>query len=247
MNIATTSTAPHTAPHSAPNTPPHSAPHSASNTAPNTGRSRSAPPSTASTPGQRDEIRIEPWPDHVTAEVGQDPRSAYVERFWLGVVGPSALWLLRTFAYGFDTAPQGYSLDVHNVARALGLGDRVGRHSPVQRAVDRLCHFDLARMRGGMTLLVRRDIPWLDDRQVSRLPALLRVEHEQWEAADLAQSAHRVARRRAAAIAIACARTGGTAEDIAQQLTTWRYPAAGIEELTAWALEQVSNSIGRAA
>ena len=214
--------------------------------APITSRTPSAPSSTASTAfGQRSEILIEQWPDHVTAEVGHDPRSAYVERFWLGVVGPSALWLLRTFAYGFDTAPQGYPLDVHNVARALGLGDRVGRHSPVQRAVDRLCHFDLAHVRGGVTLLVRRDIPWLDERKVSRLPALLQVEHGQWEAADLAQSAQRVARRRAAEIALGCAKSGGTAEDITGQLGAWRYPAAGIEELTAWALEQASYSTRR--
>ncbi len=197
--------------------------------------------------GQRGEIRIAPWPDHVTAEVGHDPRSAYVERFWLGVIGPSALWLLRMFAYGFDAAPEGYPLDAHNVARALGLGDRVGRHSPVQRAVDRLCHFDLAAVRGGVTLLVRRDIPWLDERKVFRLPDLLRVEHEQWDAADLAQSAQRVARRRAAAIALGCATSGGTADDIAEQLNAWRYPAAGIEELKAWALEQVSHSTRRVA
>lgn len=218
----------------------------ATSPSPNPSRGRSAPPPTVSLPfGHRGEIRVEPWPDHVTAEVGHDPRSAYVERFWLGIIGPSALWLLRTFAYGFDSAPQGYSLDVHNVARTLGLGDRVGRHSPVQRAVERLCHFDLAHLRGGVTLLVRRDIPWLDDRRVSRLPTLLQVEHEQWDSADLAQSAQRVARRRAAAIAIGCARTGGTAEDVTQQLTAWRYPAAGIEELTAWALAQVSYSARR--
>ena len=218
----------------------------ATHPSPNPSRSRNAPPSTVPTPfGHRGEIRIEPWPDHVTAEVGHDPRSAYVERFWLGIIGPSALWLIRTFAYGFDSAPQGFALDVHNVARALGLGDRVGRHSPVQRAVDRLCHFDLAHLRGGVTLLVRRDIPWLEDRRLSRLPALLAVEHEQWEAADLAQSAQRVARRRAAAIALGCAKTGGTAEDITEQLTVWRYPAVGIEELTAWALEQVAYSSRR--
>ena len=224
----------------------------ATHPSPNPSRSRNAPPSTVPTVstmptpfGHRGEIRIEPWPDHVTAEVGHDPRSAYVERFWLGIIGPSALWLIRTFAYGFDSAPQGFALDVHNVARALGLGDRVGRHSPVQRAVDRLCHFDLAHMRGGVTLLVRRDIPWLEDRRVSRLPALLAVEHEQWDAADLAQSAQRVARRRAAAIALGCARTGGTAEDITEQLTVWRYPAVGVEELTAWALEQVAYSSRR--
>ncbi len=190
-------------------------------------------------------IRVEPWTDHVTAEFGHDPRSGYVERFWLSTVGPSALWLLRTFAYGFDSAPDGYQLDVHNVARALGLGDRTGRHSPVQRAVDRLCHFDLAYVRGNVTLVVRREVPWLDERKVSRLPAPLRVEHDDWESAELAQSAMLAARRRAASIAIACARSGGTADDIAQQLTTWRYPATGVAELTAWALEQVAHGSSR--
>ena len=193
------------------------------------------------------EIRVERWPDLVTAEVGHDPRSAYVERFWLSVVGPSALWLLRTFAYGFDTAPDGYQLDIHNVARALGLGDRVGRHSPVQRAIDRLCHFDLAYVRGGAALLVRGEVPWLDERKVSRLPATLRVEHEAWESADLAQSAMLAARRRAASVAMGCARAGGTADDITQQLAVWRYPAAGIAELTTWALEQVAHATRRVA
>ena len=186
------------------------------------------------------QIRIAAWPDQVTAEFGHDPRSAYVERFWLSTVGPSALWLLRTFAYGFDTSPDGYQLDVHNVARALGLGDRTGRHSPLQRAIDRLCHFGLAHVRGNVTLIVRREVPWLDERKVSRLPAPLRIEHDSWESADLAQSAMLAARRRAASIAFTCARNGGTAEDIAQLLTAWRYPAAGITELTGWALAQVS-------
>lgn len=194
---------------------------------------------------QHSELRIEAWPDHVTAEFGHDARSAYVERFWLSIIGPSALWLLRTFAYGFDHAPDGYQLDVHNVARALGLGDRIGRHSPVQRAVDRLCHFELAHVRGGVTLMVRRDVPWLDDRKICRLPSPLRVEHAQWEEADLAQSAILVARRRAAGIALECARTGGTADDITARLGAWRYPSAGIKELTQWALEQNSLSARR--
>ena len=193
------------------------------------------------------QIRIAAWPDHVTAEFGHDPRSAYVERFWLSIVGPSALWLLRTFAYGFDSAPDGYQLDVHNVARALGLGDRVGRHSPVQRAIDRLCHFDLAYLRGSVTLVVRREVPWLDERKVLRLPEPLRVEHDAWESADLSQSAMLAARRRAASIALACARTGGTADDITRQLTVWRYPADGITELTAWALDQVAHAQRRVA
>ena len=31
-------------------------------------------------------LRVEPWPDPVIDELGHDPRSAYVETFWLPVL-----------------------------------------------------------------------------------------------------------------------------------------------------------------
>ena len=36
-----------------------------------------------------DRLSIHPWPDPVIDQVGHDPRSTYVERFWLGILGPS--------------------------------------------------------------------------------------------------------------------------------------------------------------
>lgn len=186
-------------------------------------------------------VRIEPWIDHVTEEIGHDPRSAYVERFWLSVLGPSSLWLIRTLAYGFEAEPDGFNLNTIDVARALGIGDRVGRHSPLQRAVDRLCHFELAYLRGGVTLIVRPHVPWLDDFKVSRLPGQLQLEHQQWEAAALAESARTATKRRAAAVALHCARTGGTADDVRRALVAWHYDPVGTEELTAWAMIQVEH------
>ena len=38
-------------------------------------------------------LAIRPWADEVIDRVGFDPRSPYVERFWLGVIGPSTTWL----------------------------------------------------------------------------------------------------------------------------------------------------------
>lgn len=201
----------------------------------------------AETFARRRVVRIEPWVDHVTAEIGHDPRSAYVERFWLSVLGPSAMWLIRTLAYGFDAEPDGFNLNTLDIARTLGLGDRVGRHSPVQRAVDRLCHFELAYVRGGVTLVVRPQIPWLDEFKVSRLPTQLQTEHAQWEAAALAESARTATKRRAAAVALLCARSGGTADDVRRAMVAWHYDPAGTEELTAWAMAQVQHRAIRAA
>lgn len=192
-------------------------------------------------------VRIEPWVDNVMGEIGHDPRSAYVERFWLSVLGPSALWLIRTLAYGFEAEPNGFNLNTLDVARTLGLGDRVGRHSPLQRAVNRLCHFELAYLRGGVTLVVRPHVPWLDDFRVSRLPGQLQVEHQQWEAAALAESARTATKRRAAAVALHCARTGGTADDVRRAMIAWHYDPIGTEELTAWAVTQVGHRSVRAA
>ena len=43
----------------------------------------------------RERVFVEAWYDEVTDQLGHDARSAYVERFWLGILGPSATWLLR--------------------------------------------------------------------------------------------------------------------------------------------------------
>ena len=36
-------------------------------------------------------IRITPWIDPVVDQHGHDPRSSYVERFWLGTLGPTSV------------------------------------------------------------------------------------------------------------------------------------------------------------
>ena len=46
----------------------------------------------------RPTIRVERWTDPVVDRRGHDPRSLYVERFWLGAIGPSATWIMRRLA-----------------------------------------------------------------------------------------------------------------------------------------------------
>src|SRR5438270_4518344 len=65
-------------------------------------------------------LPIRPWPDGVIDALGHDPRSAYVERFWLGILGPSTTWLLRYLANGLDESPEGFDLDLAATAQALG-------------------------------------------------------------------------------------------------------------------------------
>lgn len=127
-------------------------------------------------------LHIRPWPGDVVDKLGVDPRSAYVEDFWLGLLGPSTVWLLRRFAAGFDYCPDGFDLDLAETARSIGLSDRSSRHSPFLRAVNRTVQFGLARLTGPDQLAVRRRIPPLSSRQVSRLSPALQARHSAWQA-----------------------------------------------------------------
>ena len=71
-------------------------------------------------------LMVRPWEDEVIDRIGFDPRTSYVESFWLGVIGPSATWLLRRMAAGFDASPEGFKMSLGETARAIGLGIAVG-------------------------------------------------------------------------------------------------------------------------
>src|SRR5258706_11580636 len=82
-------------------------------------------------------LTVRPWPDSVLDEVGHDPRSPYVERFWLGVLGPSSVVFLRRVAAELEANPAGFELPLAETARALGLGMKGGRNSPFLRTINR--------------------------------------------------------------------------------------------------------------
>ena len=128
-------------------------------------------------------LQVRPWRDEILDRLGFDPRSSYVEDYWLGVLGPSTVWLLRRFAAGFDYSPEGFELDLAETARSLGLGDRSGRHSPFVRSVNRTIQFGLARLSGPDELSVRRRLPPLNHGHLKRLSPSLRARHAAWQEA----------------------------------------------------------------
>ena len=73
---------------------------------------------------------IRPWVDPVVDVRGHDPRSTYVERYWLSVIGPTATWIMRRFAECFDAQPDGFELDLDHMASTMGLSFTKGMASP---------------------------------------------------------------------------------------------------------------------
>mgnify|MGYP001814991869 FL=1 len=122
---------------------------------------------------------IRPWRDDEVDRRGHDPRSAYVERFWLGVIGPTATWIMRRFADEFDHRPEGYILDLQHTATSMGLSFARGDQSPFGKALHRCVMFGLAR-RSADGFDVRRRFPTVAQRHLKRLPDDIRISHDDW-------------------------------------------------------------------
>jgi hypothetical protein len=180
-------------------------------------------------------LPVRPWPDGVIDALGHDPRSAYVERFWLGILGPSTTWLLRFLANRLDASPEGFDLDLATTAQSLGLGSRGGRHSPFMRALSRCCQFDVAEARPDGVLAVRRKLPPLNRRQILRLPPELAAAHQSWQESQLQTPAHEQQRRRARRLALSLLELGEDLEATEQQLARWKFHPALCREAAAWA------------
>ncbi len=122
---------------------------------------------------------FQPWAIPAEREVGHDPRSAYVEHFWLSTLGPSATWIIRRLADHLDAEPDGFTLDLNDLAQSLGLSNAKGADSPFGRALQRCAMFNLLRpTRNGYD--VKRRIPDLTTRQLDRMNERLRRDHDEW-------------------------------------------------------------------
>ena len=155
-------------------------------------------------------IRVLPLPDPVVDTLGHDPRAPYPERFWLPTLGPTAFLLIRYIAHRFDKAPEGFTLDLAETSRCLGLGERSGRNSPMARSLGRIIQFDLAAQDDGGALAVRRSVPPINRRHVRRLPPSAQEEHDAWARAHLTDPPLAAARRNARRTALLLLGLGDT-------------------------------------
>jgi len=183
-------------------------------------------------------LTVSPWPDPVIDALGHDPRSTYVEQFWLGILGPSTTWLLRRLAAGLDAFPTGFELDLADTAASLGLGAKGGRHSPFMRALGRCCQFDLAMARSDGALAVRRKVPPLNRRQVLRLPPSLVAAHQAWQESELRTPAAEQQRRRARRLALSLLELGEDVDATERQLLRWKFHPGLCRESAVWAWER---------
>jgi hypothetical protein len=179
-------------------------------------------------------LTVRPWPDTLLDQMGHDPRSPYVERFWLGVLGPSSVVFLRRLANELEAQPSGFELPLETTAKTLGLGMKGGRNSPFLRTISRCAQFHLVHLDANdQVLLARRKLPPLTRGQITRLPEPLQLQHQEWQQ-DPAQHDERL-KQRARRLALSLLELGEDVEATERQLHRWRFHPIAAREATAWA------------
>lgn len=185
-----------------------------------------------------DTLHLTAWVDPLVDRLGHDPRSAYVEQFWLGILGPSTVWFLRHCAHRLDEHADGFDLTLSLLAEQLGIGHRGGRNSPMTRAVLRACRFGAARPVERGILEVRRHLAPLNQRQVERLPEPLRARHAAYQIQELGRDDVENQRARARRLALGLVECGDRFDDAELQLGRWRFHPSIAAEAVRWAWER---------
>ncbi len=171
-------------------------------------------------------LMVVPWHDPIVDAVGFDVRSNYVELFWLNVLGPTATWTLRRLVTGLDRYPLGYELDLAETAGMLGLAYSSGTSNSFARALNRCQLFGMSQAMPGGGLAVRRKVPPVAARHLSRMPAQLQAMHSQWKVRECSLSDL----ERGCALAAAMVAAGDEPELVERQLLAVGVsPAAAVE------------------
>ncbi len=187
-------------------------------------------------------LRVEAWIDPVIDAVGHDPRSAYVEEFWLPILGPSTTWLLRHLTTRLEESSEAMELDLEETARALGLGERLGPNAPFARTVKRCVDFGMAEWRGPLHLAVRRKLPTLARRHVRRLPESLQLRHETAHLGHQTPGDENL-RRRVCQLALSLVDLGEDRGTTEAQLRRWKFHPVLATECAAWAIEEQARRV----
>ena len=179
-------------------------------------------------------ITLIPWIDHRVDAFGHDPRSAYVEQFWLGTLGPSTTWFLRHCANLLDAA-ESTAVNLRETAGTLGIGHEGGSRSAMSKTVARACRFRAARSVGSTTLAVRLRLPQLSHRQVQRLPEPVQRLHEEFIGLNMSRDTMGRQQSRARRLAVCLIECGDSFEQTERLLARMNYHPAIVAEAVRWA------------
>jgi hypothetical protein len=122
-------------------------------------------------------LTVMAWRDALVESRGHRSGSAYIETVWAGVLGPTATLLWSRLARLAAVRPAA-RIDRVDLARSLGLGDRLGPHGPLSRSLSRMVAFGAAIRSSAEVLMIRLALPDVPAHQLGRLSVSGRIAHQ---------------------------------------------------------------------
>ncbi len=122
-------------------------------------------------------IRAVPHPNPRVRRVGFTLDDPYVEQVWAGVIGPSALLVLRRPPVLWREREPAV-VDLRELGQSVGLGPSVARSGRTWRTIERLVGFGVAHWLPGDELGVRTEVAPLNRRQLARAAEWPRQVHD---------------------------------------------------------------------
>lgn len=118
-------------------------------------------------------LTVRPWHPHDPAGVDTyGAFSAYVETFWLPLIGPTATWCYRRLASLAENYPDGCIIDESELAGQLGV-----TIPALRKTIERLAYFQFLVRRGHTNLAVRTTVRRLSALRLQKLTPQLRDLH----------------------------------------------------------------------
>jgi len=110
--------------------------------------------------------------------------SEYVETFWLPILGPTTVAMLRIFGRMYQpiagiTATPSTLVPLRPLAKSLGVGDRLGRNGALMRSLGRLGDFGIMHQTAETQFTLAPYLPNLRPAQVAKLPDHIQAIHPQ--------------------------------------------------------------------
>ena len=181
---------------------------------------------------------LRPWADRIHDTLGHDPRSWYVETFWLPTLGPTCVLLLRRIADGFDRNPDGFVVATAALSASLGVGEQATTGGPLRRALRRLEQFAMSTTDDDGALLVRRNLPPIHRKHVKRLPPVVRSVHHEWAEAQLLRPLNEVTIARARRTALYLFGEGDSPDTIERALQRTGFSTTVARHAVTWATQR---------
>ena len=193
-------------------------------------------------------VYVSSWEDNFVDAHGHDPRSEYVERYWLPILGPASTWFLRRSAWYLEGAPSGFRFNANHWARWLGVGNSTSKNSPIARILNRCIDFGMVRPgrveRGTLTSVsVRRKMPWLTTNQVRRLPEDLADMYTGEFEPPTSNPTLEVMRDRSRAMAQELLGTLGNGQDATRELMRAGFHPSIAGDSVKWAQENLPSGV----